>query len=208
MGDDVSDWDLLAAERRDLADFAAKLTVEQWNAPTLCSDWKVRDVVAHVAGQPTASIRDVLPAIFKSGFKFNKALASLAIEAGATPQDELVASLRDNAASTRRPFGIKPAALLSDAVVHGQDIRRPLGLPRDIPEDRLRVALDDMKASSFLGTKKRVAGLNLVATDIDWSLGVGREVRGPAEAILMAMCGRTSACDDLTGEGVATLRQR
>ena len=73
----------------------------------------------------------------------------------------------------------------------------------------MRAALDRMKnTGSILGNKKRVAGLKLVASDMEWTCGDGPEVRGAGEALLMAMCGRKSALDDLSGDGVATLRSR
>lgn len=43
------DLKLLARdERADLAEFLATLSPEQWEAPTLCADWRLRDVVAHM----------------------------------------------------------------------------------------------------------------------------------------------------------------
>ena len=94
-------------------------------------------------------------------------------------------------------------------MIHTQDIRRALGAPGTVPEERVRAALDRMKTTgSILGNKKRVAGLRLVATDMEWTHGDGPAVRGTGEALLMAMCGRKSALDDLTGDGVATLRSR
>jgi hypothetical protein len=78
-----------------------------------------------------------------------------------------------------------------------------------MPEDRLLAALDVApRLNGFVGSKKRAAGLHLVATDVDWSHGDGPEVRGPGEAILLALTGRTVVLDELTGEGVATLRSR
>ena len=108
-----------------------------------------------------------------------------------------------------RPPGTKPEDVLSDTVIHTQDIRRALGEPGAVPEDRLIVVLDRMKnTGTILGNKKRIAGLKLVATDSSWTTGDGPEVRGTGEALLMAMCGRKGAIDDLTGEGVGTLRSR
>lgn len=102
----------------------------------------------------------------------------------------------------------EPANLLAGTLVHAQDVRRPLGLPREIPPDRLRVTLDCEKGNGLLGIKKRVAGLSLVATDLDWFHGEGPEVRGTAEVILMTMLNRRVALTDLTGDGVATLSSR
>jgi uncharacterized protein (TIGR03083 family) len=104
---------------------------------------------------------------------------------------------------------IKPAESLVDHVIHHQDIRRPLGRPRVIPADRLVAALDVVPGlASFVGAKKRVGGLRLVATDVDWSHGSGPEVRGTGEAILLAASGRPATLDELSGEGVGALRER
>ncbi len=86
---------------------------------------------------------------------------------------------------------IKPTESLLDHIVHHQDIRRPLGLPRQMPEDRLVAALDVAPDfGGFVGAKKRAAGLRLVATDVAWSHGDGPEVSGTGEAILLALTGR------------------
>ena len=102
----------------------------------------------------------------------------------------------------------KPLDVLSDTMVHAQDIRRPLGKLREIPPDRLRTVLDHMKGDAHLGNKKRIAGLQLSATDMTWTEGDGLMVRGPGEALLMGMCGRKAALDDLSGDGLDTLRTR
>ena len=58
--------------------------------------------------------------------------------------------------------------------------------------------------------KGRVAGLAYRATDLDWSGGPGdgAVLEGPAEALLLAICGRAVALADLTGDGVEVLRTR
>jgi hypothetical protein len=60
----------------------------------------------------------------------------------------------------------------------------------------------------LIGGKKRAAGLTLRATDADWSAGSGPEVTGPVVSLMMAIVGRQAAVDELSGDGVATLRQR
>ncbi|GAA1865548.1 hypothetical protein GCM10009836_52420 [Pseudonocardia ailaonensis] len=39
---------MAVAERGDLAELLATLEPEQWDAPTLCDEWRVREVVAHM----------------------------------------------------------------------------------------------------------------------------------------------------------------
>ena len=91
-------------------------------------------------------------------------------------------------------------------LIHGQDMCRPLGIKRDLPETHLVPVADFVKDDVHIyGAKKRIAGLKLTATDMDWSHGCGPEVTGPAEALVMMMAGRLVALDDLTGEGKTTL---
>jgi uncharacterized protein (TIGR03083 family) len=203
-------WEMIAAERTEFADFLDGLTPAQWDSPSLCTEWKVRDAAAHVIGGiELPSIPSFLVSIAKNGFSFNKANAVAARELGSHPTDELRKQLRDRIGVRKTPPGLKPPNLLGDTIVHQQDCRRPLGIPRQIPEERLRTVLDAMKdVNPIVGNKKRVAGVKLVATDMDWTHGEGPEARGPGEALLMAMNGRKAALDDLEGDGVATLRAR
>ena len=102
-----------------------------------------------------------------------------------------------------------PRLVLLDRLVHQQDIRRPLGRPRPIPDERLLAALDGTPTlGSVFGAKKRTKGLRLEATDVDWSWGDGPLVRGPGEALLLAMLGRRAALDDLDGPALTELATR
>jgi uncharacterized protein (TIGR03083 family) len=118
----------------------------------------------------------------------------------------------DRLESHLRPAGL-PAVnggfiALADGVIHHQDIRRALGIPRTVPPDRLRAALPIAAKAPTLPSKSNVKGLKLVASDVDWVHGEGSEIRGPGEAMLMAMTGRPDALDDLTGPGVPELAAR
>jgi uncharacterized protein (TIGR03083 family) len=203
-------WTMVAETRTDLASYLETLGPEQWDAPTLCAEWKVRDVVGHlVEGANKLAMGKVLGGMVKHGFNMNKMLAVMAIEEGKHSPEELLKAVRESVALRNTPPMTKPEDVLSDTVIHSQDIRRALGGPGTIPEPRVRVVLDRMKnTGTILGNKKRVAGLKLVATDMEWTHGEGAEVRGSGEALLMAMCGRKAALDDLSGDGVATLRSR
>jgi uncharacterized protein (TIGR03083 family) len=97
---------------------------------------------------------------------------------------------------------------LVDGTVHHQDIRRALNQPRTIPADRLARILPLIPGNPRLGAGRRIRGLQLRATDVDWTHGDGPEVTGPGEALMMAMTGRRAALDDLDGPGKAKLTQR
>jgi uncharacterized protein (TIGR03083 family) len=205
-------WECIDAERTEFADLCATLTPEQWDTPSLCDAWRVRDVVAHVNEAATLTTGAAVFAVIRYGFRVGTMLEREAIKGGAAPTDELTADLRATVGVRTTPPGVKPTGVLADEVIHQQDVRRVLHRSRSIAEDRLRFALDEMKDAnvSLLPGKKRRAGLHLVASDMAWDAGEpgDPEVRGAGEALLLAMAGRAAAVDDLDGPGVATLRSR
>jgi len=203
-------WAMVADARANLAGYLEMLRPEQWDAPSLCAEWSVRDVVAHVI-QATSKVRVtvIVNRVMRRGFSLNGAIATGAKEHGEMPRELLLKQLRWGINSEMCPPTATVDSLLGDVVVHTQDIRRALGPPGAVPEERLRVTLGHMRGvDGILGNKNRIRGLTLRATDIDWSSGSGTEVAGPGEALLMAMCGRQSALADLVGDGVAILRAR
>ncbi|WP_109420527.1 maleylpyruvate isomerase family mycothiol-dependent enzyme [Mycobacteroides franklinii] len=198
---------LARAERIDLANFLAGLTTEQWDAPSLCSKWRVRDVVTHMIGYEDLSGTEFYSRLAKAGFNPNKANANRVAElADRTPQQllEMVRAAQTPGVLTSG-FGGRIALL--DGIIHQQDIRRPLGIAREIPGDRLMVAMDFARWAPPVRGAIRARGVRLVATDLDWSRGSGPEVSGPAEALLMAMAARPCALADLDGPGKSTLAQ-
>jgi uncharacterized protein (TIGR03083 family) len=203
-------WDQVSAERRELADLLDGLTPQQWDTASLCTGWRVRDVVGHLIGGAEMTTGAAILGMLKAGFRVEVMLDREARHIGASDVDELRRRMRAAVDRRRTPPGIKPVEMLVDVVVHGEDIRRPLGMMRPIPEETLRLVADHLKgmSQSLLPGKKRVAGLYLEATDIDWSTGAGPDVRGPAEALVMSMSGRKVALADLTGAGVDTLASR
>jgi hypothetical protein len=102
---------------------------------------------------------------------------------------------------------------LIDVLVHGQDIALPLGRPRAVPVDAATTAATRVWTVGWplrtaFAARRRLAGLRLVATDVDWSVGEGDEVAGPIDALLLLLTGRTAALGRLAGPGVARLPAR
>jgi hypothetical protein len=99
--------------------------------------------------------------------------------------------------------------MLGEVIAHGEDIRRPLGL-RHRPSDAALVAVADSwkRTNLLIGSKRRIAGLRLQASDLAWSHGDGPEVIGPMLSLVMAMVGRKEAQADLSGEGLVVLTAR
>lgn len=197
-----------AAERAELLALLEQLTPEQWDAATLCRRWRVRDVVAHVYSYDELSRADLARRFVRGRLNPDRVNAvCLAAYADRTPE-ELVALARRCVQPRGLPAGFKGGIALVDGMIHQQDIRRPLGLPRVIPPDRLRAALEFAKTAPLIRGSWHRRGLRMVAVDLDWSAGSGPEVRGPGEAVLLAIAGRNVAADQLTGPGLTTLRPR
>ncbi len=199
---------LARAERADLAGFLATLAPHEWDAPTLCEGWRVRDVVAHAYSYEDLGFGRLVARMLRAGLDAGRANAVGVAEHRDRSPDELVARARDHV----RPRGLTAMMggriALTDAVIHQQDIRRPLGMPREIPADRLVAALDMARTAPPIGAVGRIRGLTLTATDIGWSAGSGPAVEGAGEALLMAVAGRRGIVAELTGPGVATLAER
>jgi uncharacterized protein (TIGR03083 family) len=99
--------------------------------------------------------------------------------------------------------------MLGEVIVHGEDIRRPLGLTHRSPEPALVAVADSWKTSNLLiGAKRRINGLRLRATDVEWVHGDGLEVAGPLQSLVLAMTGRKGVHHDLAGDGIAVLASR
>jgi uncharacterized protein (TIGR03083 family) len=201
-------WPMIHTERRALIADLEPLTEAQWATPSLCAGWSVRDVLAHM----TATAKMTPPRFFArfagSGFRFNAMVAKeVAVEAGDSPADALGRFKAQLDSTTHPPGPID--AMLGEAVLHGEDIRRPLGITHGYPPEAVTRCADFYKGSNLLlGTKKRIAGLTLRATDVEWSTGTGPEVSGPAVSLLLAMTGRKAGLDGLSGPGLATLQSR
>jgi uncharacterized protein (TIGR03083 family) len=205
----VDTFEMIAQERRSLADMLWGLEPQQWITPSLCEGWTVHDVASHLLMPLVTPIPRVLLAMLGSGFNFDRANVKLTDRVAQRSNDEIVAGLRANAEHRFKPPGLGPEAPLTDVLVHGQDIRRPLGIQHVIEPERLRRAMTFVagKGQSFL-PQGRVNGIRFEATDLDWASGEGAAARGPGEAILLALTGRQVALADLEGPGVDVLRER
>jgi uncharacterized protein (TIGR03083 family) len=201
-------WPTIQAERKALAADLGALSDEQWETPSLCEGWTVRDVVAHMTATARVTPVSFFPKLLTSGFSLSRMQnKDIAEQRGGSPADTL-ARFTAEIDSTTSPPGPKDT-WLGEALVHAEDVRRPLGLAREYPAAASAQAADFYKGSNLvLGTKKRIAGLKLRATDIDWTHGDGPEVAGPIHSLLMVMAGRKAVIADLTGEGVAELSSR
>jgi uncharacterized protein (TIGR03083 family) len=194
------------AERTDLAEFLATLSPQDWEAPSLCTRWSVKDVVAHVISYEELGPIGLLKR-FAKGRIVRANQVGVDDFAALSPQ-QLLEFLRNHLQPRGLTAGFGGMIALVDGTIHHQDIRRSLGRPRSVPADRLERVLGLVPGNPRLGAGRRIRGLRLQATDVDWAHGRGPEVTGPGEALLMAMSGRPAALADLNGPGLGTLAVR
>jgi uncharacterized protein (TIGR03083 family) len=201
-------WPTIHTERAALAADLEPLQAPAWDTQSLCEGWTVRDVVAHMTGTARISGGSFFPKLISSGFSLSKMQEKdITALRGASPADTL-ANFEAEINSSKHPPG-PIDTWLGETIVHSEDIRRPLGIKHDYAADALTRVADFYKGSNLvIGTKKRIAGLKLSATDVDWTHGEGPEVSGPMASLLLAMAGRKEAIADLSGDGVETLSSR
>lgn len=210
---EASAWEVVRAERVDILALLDSLDPAQWEAPSLCDGWRVRDVAAHLLIDD--AVADIGRARFvakmtRNGFSVHRVNAWWVQRNAAVPTSSIIDRFERSLEPGWLSRLLGPANQLRASVIHHQDMRRPLELARAIPPERLRAVLDAVltkKGSAGIGSAKRAAGLRLHAVDIDWSCGEGPEVTGPGESILMSLAGR-DGLDNLRGAGVDELATR
>ncbi len=194
---------LIATERRALADLVDGLSEEQLATPSLCGAWTVKDVAAHLMAAEEGAVSEFLVAWVRSGFSFDRANVRMTAARAGRPVGELTALMREHAESRFTPPTMDWHAPLTDVMVHREDIAVPLGIPSDRPVESWRHVLDFVvspKARRGFGVR-RLPGVRLVATDVDWSHGDGPEVAGPAAPLALAISGRAAGLEALSGPG-------
>lgn len=203
-----SPWPLIHAERKALADDLASLDDAGWATQSLCSQWSVLDVLGHMTAAAKMTPPKFFAKLAASGFRFNALTAKDIATETASRQAACLAEFRRITPATTHPPG-PVEAMLGEAILHSEDIRRPLGIKREYPAEAVIRVADFFKGSNLLiGAKNRIAGLSLRATDATWTTGTGPEVTGPVLSLALAMTGRGVALDDLSGDGLETFRSR
>ena len=198
-----------AAERHGVAEWLAGLDEASLRTASLCSGWDVRTVGAHLAVAVTAG----LPAFFAQALRhcgLHRANDAMARAFAQRPVSEIVGALRANAHRRLRNPGVGSYGPLADVLVHLGDMRLPLGLPYAPQPDRVLAVLSFLTSGRAFGFVRRqdLAGLRLVAEDVDFARGAGEQVHGRAADLVMAVCGRTAVLADLDGPGVELLAAR
>ena len=202
-------WRTTDEQRTSLADLAESLTPEQWETPSLCDAWRVGDVVAHLT-LAHASLGWALVEAVRAGGSFDRMIRNSALRAAGEPSQVYAERLRAMVGSRRRAPFVSPVEPMLDTIVHGQDIAVPLGIDRPVPVEAAAFAAQRAWDMGFpFGARRRLKGLRLEATDVDWAVGEGDVVTGEIRALLLLVTGRTrAALPGLAGTGAEVLASR
>jgi uncharacterized protein (TIGR03083 family) len=202
--------DMIAAQRAELAEVLAGLPESGWDAASLCAGWRVREVVAHITMPFRYGRGRFVLELAKSRGQFNEMADRLARrDALAMSSADLAAAVRSNIGHPWKPPGGGFTGALSHDLIHSLDIMVPLGLGGPVPEERLRpvlpASLDD-RSVRFFGVD--LDGIELRASDMDWSLGSGMPLTGAASDLLLVLSGRMMSPGRLAGEPAVRFTRR
>jgi uncharacterized protein (TIGR03083 family) len=195
---------VVAAEFVSLADLLAAASDAQWDTPSLCEGWRVREVIAHMTMAARYTEAEFMAELHRCDFDFTRLSNEVADRDAGLPTGELVANLRSDVMQHWAPPGGGYHGALNHVVIHGLDVTVPLGVPRRSPDDTIRVVLDDLAQGgghAHFGTVTN--GRRLEACDLDWSYGSGPVLRGAAGDLALVMCGRAVPGERLDGEPLA-----
>ncbi|HEX3206050.1 MAG TPA: maleylpyruvate isomerase family mycothiol-dependent enzyme, partial [Propionibacteriaceae bacterium] len=202
-------WQVITEQRLSLARLLEGLSDTEWEQPSLCAGWRVRDVAAHVAIAPPG-LGSMLADGIRARGRFHRLNHDVAVRHAARPTGEIVAELRTYADSRRLPVVTNYRNILFDVLVHTQDIAIPLGRDHPMPSEAARAGADRVWTMGWpFWARHRLHGVRLLASDVDWSAGAGAELRGPIMMLLLLLTGRTmTALPHLAGPGVHTITER
>jgi uncharacterized protein (TIGR03083 family) len=203
--DDETYWTTVTGLRLRFADYLEGLEPAAWQAPSLCADWRVRDVAGHLSMVPTVTLGEMLAVGPRAGFNPNRINTILARRYGSREPAQIIGRIREHAAARRTAKGLHTEDWLFDLAVHSQDVAVPLGRPFEVPVDAAVAGLERVWEMGWpFRARRRLHGLTLSAADGSWTVGSGPEVRGPALALLLLLTGRNeAAAPSLEGPGLA-----
>lgn len=180
--------DLVGDSYRRLAD---QLREQDWDRPSLCVGWRVRELIAHLT-MPARYTREQFGLELAAANDDFTLLSNLiAARDGELSTEQLLADLSSPVLAGWQPPGGGAIGALNHVVVHGLDATNALGLPRACSDEAARIILDSLADGGAERFGVQLAGLRLVADDLDWQSGSGRTVTGSAAELISLACHRT-----------------
>lgn len=208
--------DLLRLERADFMALVTGLAPDEWARPSLCAGWSVQDVVGHVLANDEIGMFGYIGGVVRAGLRPAHHAEAVRRRWRERDPDQIVAfarGLEHPRAMAKSMFKYAPLILFTETFVHQQDVRRAIGWGREVDEGRMVAVLDAMvHTSAGVSARRKVAGLRVRATDVDYvsgaPIGKGPEVYGPAEVLVMTIAGRVVDRGALGGDGARVLLDR
>jgi uncharacterized protein (TIGR03083 family) len=194
----------VAAERRSQVAMYSSLSAEDWDSPSLCAGWRVREVLAHVTMPFRYSLPRVAWEVAKARGSFDRMADRRArIDARELSTAQLWESLRDNVEHPWSPPGGGPLGALSHDVIHGLDVSTALRRDGAASVERVGMVLAGLRPRQVAFFGVDLDGVELRADDCDWSYGSGEPVHGRAQDLLLLLCGRRVPAGRLSGPAAA-----
>ncbi|MGO1543916.1 MAG: maleylpyruvate isomerase family mycothiol-dependent enzyme [Gulosibacter sp.] len=202
-------WAAIDDQRLRTADLLDTLREADWAQPSLCSEWTIREVAAHLTMQQMG-LWQFLIVFARNPGGLNTVIRKATKRQARLPKETFAPAIRAMVGSRKHNFGLTARETLTDILVHSQDIAIPLG--RELKMDRKAASWAADRVWSYQGKGLAAVFRNfplqrmrLVATDYDWQVGEGPEIRGPISALLLLLTGRAVALEQLEGEGLPVL---
>ncbi|NEK56889.1 maleylpyruvate isomerase family mycothiol-dependent enzyme [Geodermatophilus sabuli] len=194
----------ITTERASFGDVLDGLSESDWNTPSLCSGWRVREVVAHMTMPFRYPAPRFLAELLRSRGSFARMADRVARRDAQAPIGVLLDGWRTNVAHPWKPPGGGLAGALTHDVVHGLDVTVPLGVEHPVSERALRVVLDHATTPlSLRHSGLDLTGTRLEADDLDWAFGDGEPLRGRARHLLLVLMDRRLPAGSLSGPSAA-----
>jgi uncharacterized protein (TIGR03083 family) len=191
----------VAAEYLALAHLLEDLPSSSWDAQSLCANWRVREVMAHLTMPARYPTPRFILELLKAGGNFTRMSDRCARRDATLPSQSFVAALRGQTMHTWKPPGGGYRGALTHTVIHSLDVMVPLGIHRQFADERIRTVLDGLtNQRSLKYFKVDFTGIELHADDLDWSFGSGKALAGSAADLALALCGRTLPAGRLHGQ--------
>lgn len=204
--DDV--WQAIDHERLSLAELFDDLSAQEWETPSLCAGWRVRDVAAHLTLAHLGPLPAALATLRARGH-LNRMIHDTAVRQARLPVEQYAVLLRGMAGSRKKAPGVTHVEPLIDVLVHGQDIAIPLARTWPMPVQAAATAANRVWPDLWpFRAERKLSGFRFAATDCPWTAGQGPQVEGPIAAILLLLTGRRAALSHLSGPGVFELQAR
>ena len=204
-------WQVIDAQRLGLAGLLDDLSEHEWQQPSLCDGWTVRDVAAHLTLQQLGA-RAAIAMMLRYRGDTDRAIRECACQrAAALSTGQITAAIRGMTGLRWHNFGVTYRETLIDILVHAQDIAIPLGRCHPIAPEAAAAAVTriwTMRWPPPFPSRRTMQQFRITATDITWAAGHGPQIQAPISAILLLSAGRLAALPQLAGDGAAELTAR